>query len=339
MKPVGVGVVGMGFMGRTHALNAARLGKQLGSCRLVAVCSPGVDTSDDLLKEDRSGNLPGMGEWPPDCRPRVASSYADLLADDNVDLVVVCTPTPLHVPMSVDALNAGKHVFVEKPVALCEEAMAPLIARSGELPQLLCMPAHVMRFWPGWVELAGWVRDGRYGRVLSATFQRLGAAPGWNRSFYADHAVSGGALVDLHVHDVDFIVHCFGEPGRVMATGDAAHVTGCYLFEDGPAHVTAEASWGRQPGAEFCMRFCVEFECATAEFESGRDLPLRVTEGDGAMRSVGSPGEGYAAELAALVRAIAQGTAAPVELADAAAAARVIDRERACLRYQREEPR
>lgn len=332
MTHVGIGVVGLGFMGRRHAINAALLDRIGVPCSIEAVYSEGVRSPEDLAAPAATGNIAeSSGVSLADVAPRVAPSYEALLADPRVGLVIVCTPTPTHVALSVEALRAGKHVLVEKPVALSEQAMRPLIECAATMPGLVCMPAHVMRFWPGWVDLAGWVDDGRFGRVLSASFQRLGSVPAWNPGFYGDEAESGGALVDLHLHDVDFILRCFGEPDRVAACGGINHVTGVYTYDDGPGHVTAEAGWDQQRGAGFTMRFVVNFERATVDFDLSRLEPLRVVEGDKVTEHPGLVGDGYAGELRAVVEAIAEGRPGPVGLDDAARAARVIDRERVLL--------
>lgn len=336
MSDVGIGVVGLGFMGRTHAANAIELGSVEGVCRLAAVCSPGIHTIEDLGAKDVAGNIDTLDQWPEIATPRVARTYGDLLSGDDVDLVIICTPTPLHVGMAIEALEAGKHVLVEKPVALSEREIAPLIEASERRPDRHCMPAHVMRFWPGWTDLAQMILDRHYGGVRSAVFQRLGSTPTWGRGFYDDHARSGGALVDLHIHDVDFIIHCFGVPRDVHAFGDSSHVTASYTFEGAIPHVTAEASWNRHPDAGFLMRFAVEFENATVEFDSTAKRPLRISDGTAPASQSRAHGDGYASQLRAVVDAIRDNEPTPVGIECAVEAARVIDRERVLLEATRE---
>jgi predicted dehydrogenase len=261
----------------------------------------------------------------------VAGSYDELLAEADLDCVIVCTPTPHHVDMAARALDAGRHVMIEKPVALDSAGVEQLVAHHERTPELVCMPAHVIRFWPGWTCIKEAVRDGWYGRVLSATFRRLGTTPGWNRDFYSDLKSSGGALVDLHIHDVDFIIDCFGVPDEVQAAGDLMHVTGVYGYADGPRHVVAEAAWDQQAGFGFRMRCVVNFERATMEFDSLRDPPLVVIQGENATSVVESRGDGYAEELRGFLEAVGGVGTVPVTLGDALRAARLIDRERAIL--------
>ncbi len=328
---IGVGVIGMGFMGWRHAdayANAARAGLP---CRVVAVCDG--DTSRCAAPATQ-GNIGGAhARLRPDWE--CYSDLEELLGDTRVRLVSVCTPTESHVDLALRALEAGKHVLVEKPVALSAERMAPLV-RAARQSAYLCMPAHCIRFWPGWDWLRERVASGEFGRALSASFLRAGAIPGW-ASFYADAARSGGVLHDFHIHDADFVRWVFGKPQSVCATGDDRHVSVLYRYgEQGPTHVSAEAGWTRASSAGFRMRYTVSFERATAEFEMGRDPVLTISDERGS-RAVDLPvGNGYDHEAAHLVRAIAGDQRdLRVTMDDAMATAEVLDAAAASLRTGR----
>jgi predicted dehydrogenase len=270
--PIGVGVVGLGFMGRTH-LVAWKAAERAGlSCRLAAV----ADREEARLdgRAQATGNLAtGASEVLFDPRELFATTDArELLARPEVQAVSLCTPTDTHVELALAALAAGKHVLVEKPLALRSADVARL-ADAARSARTLCMPAHCMRFWPGWDWLQERVAGGALGRVESAVFQRLGSRPRWS-GFYADPARSGGALVDLHIHDADFVRWLFGDPEEVASTGSLDHVTTLYRYADGPAHVVAEGAWDHGAGFQFRMRYIVVFERATADFDFGRTPQL-----------------------------------------------------------------
>lgn len=290
---VGVGVIGLGFMGRIHAeaYGAARAAGY--ECNLVAVC----DEQADRLGDDDTRS------W---CDPRGVRTYTDadhLLADENVTLVSICTPTDTHVDLAVRALRAGKHVLVEKPVAI-RSADVQRLVDEAEGAATLCMPAMCMRFWPGWAWLQEQIEQATYGRVQSAVFQRLGTLPAWSPAFYADAARSGGALMDLHIHDADFVRWCFGDPAHVTSTGSISHVTTSYHYPAGPPHVVAEGGWLPGPGFEFRMRYTVGFDTATADFDLSRDPPLQLTH-EGETRPVPlDPLTGYDLQIRHLVEAI-----------------------------------
>ncbi len=302
-RPIGVGIIGLGFMGRTHLAAYAAAAAAGFDNRLVAVC--------DADARRRAGDLSGGGNLATGAvsfdpgNVRAVADPSELLRDPDVDLVSICTPTDSHVDLSVAALADGKHVLVEKPVALAPADARRLLAASRGA-STLCMPAHCMRFWPSWSWLRERVKDGTLGAVESATFERLGTRPTWN-AFYADSARSGGALVDLHLHDADFVRFCFGDPTEVYATGTLDHVTAAYRFPSGPPHVTAEGGWNHAPGFAFRMRFTVVFERATADFELGRDPELRLSR-DGRSEAVAVPAiNGYDGEVRHLLAAIRDG--------------------------------
>ena len=263
-RPIGVGVIGLGFMGATH-IRAYQAADTAGfACRLVAVSDPNADRLRGTVAA--AGNLAsGAGEQGESLfDPTRVCTHIDaaaLLNDPAVELVSICTPTDSHVDLAIAALRAGKHVLVEKPVAI-RSSEARRLAEVVRASDRLCMPGMCMRFWPGWDWLRERVRDEAYGQVLSATFQRLGSPPSWSPEFYGDLSRSGGPLFDLHIHDADFIRWCFGPPRGVVSTGTPAHITTIYRYEagKGPAHVVAEGGQNHAPGFPFKMRYIVAFE-------------------------------------------------------------------------------
>ena len=312
-EEVGVGVIGLGYMGRTHiaAYDAAR---QAGHpCRLVAVCDRNPHKCTSLTGV--GGNPRGPGLTP--SRGAGMRAYTDpdqLLHDDAVHLISICTHTDTHVEFAVRALNAGKHVLVEKPIALRSKDVQRLVQASSAAPAQRaglgssaprCMPAFCMRFWPGWSWLKEQIDAQIYGPVRSAVFRRLGSAPDWAPHFYGDPARSGGALVDMHIHDADFIRWCFGDPGSVVSGGSIDHVTTIYRYARGPEHVVAEAGWDRAPGLAFNMTYRVAFEEAMAEFDFTHSPPLRLTRG-GRVESIElGPLSGYDVQIRHLLEAVA----------------------------------
>jgi len=270
---IGVGVIGMGFIGRTHVRcyqSAAAAGLP---CELVAVC----DQRESHLRSGPApaGNLATGADSAAFDTAKVRT-YRDplaLLNDPRVGLVSVCTYTDTHVPIAVAALELGKHVLVEKPVATSSASIRQL-AEAARRSGRLCMPGMCMRFWNGWDWLRDRVCDGSYGAVRSAQFQRLGVGPAWAADFYRDYARSGGPLWDLHIHDADFIYWCFGRPSTVTSAGTPDHFTTLYRFDQGPPHVSAEGGWDLQSSAGFRMKYLVTFERAVAEFDLVRGVTL-----------------------------------------------------------------
>ncbi len=332
-RPIGVGVIGLGFMGSTHVA-AYKAAERAGyPCSLVAVC--------DSDPERRTGTVAPVGNLvttdPGELLfdPGHVRAYADaeeLLADNAVQLISVCTHTQTHVDLAVRALQAGKHVLVEKPVAL-KSSDVRRVAAAAEGTGLFCMPGMCVRFWPGWWWLREQIEHGAFGSVQSASFQRLGNGPSWSLGFYHRTEWSGGALWDLHIHDADFIRWCFGEPDAVSSTGSSQHVTTIYRYAHGPPHVLAEGGWLAPSGFSFRMRYLVVFEHAIAEFDLGGNPPLLLTH-DGQTEAVAlEPLTGYDLEIRHLIDAIAHGKEEDLiaSIADAEATARLLEAEQRSL--------
>jgi predicted dehydrogenase len=280
-----IGVIGLGFMGATHvaswqAASAAGL-----ACRLRAVADPKPSRRAGNLS-DVGGNIDTTSSAAQAFDPAHVRGYADpseLLADKSIHAVSICTPTASHVDLCIAAMRAGKHVLIEKPVALTSPEIDRLIAVRQET-RLVCMPAMCMRFWPGWAWLKQRVDAVSFGPVRTASFSRLAARPNWSMR-YSSSAQTGGALFDLHIHDADFVRYCFGDPSAVLAVGsfdgqDAVeHLTCSYVYENGPQHVIAEGGWDHHAGFAYRMRYVVNFADATADFDIGRRDSLLLCRG------------------------------------------------------------
>jgi predicted dehydrogenase len=182
-------------------------------------------------------------------------------------------------------------------------ADARRIADAAAAARGVVMPAMCMRFWPEWAWLKEAAADGRYGRIRAASFRRVGSLPaGWFRN----GKLSGGALLDLHIHDTDFVYHLFGRPrsvysqGFVGGSGEIDHVVTQYRFAspDAPAAVSAEGSWAAAEGFGFRMQYTVQFERATADYDVARKDAALTLYADGKATPVETPREdGYTGEL------------------------------------------
>jgi predicted dehydrogenase len=326
---IGVGVIGLGFMGRTH-IHAYAAARDAGyDCRLVAVCDHNAARLGG--KVDIRGNVQkGSGGLrlfhPKDVQ--VTTDVVELLANERVHLVSICTHTQSHVEIATRALEAGKHVLVEKPVALAPDDIRRLEAVAKRAKKV-CMPAMCMRFWPGWSWLKEKIASGELGPVKSAVFQRLSGPPGWSHEFYGDARLTGGALFDLHIHDADIVHWLFGAPRSVASTGSIDHVSTLYRYARGPRHVITEGGWDHAIGFEFRMRYVVVFENATAEFNLMRDPALTLSR-DGKRTPVKlEPITGYDGEIRHVLDCIRAKKPMPrATLADAVSVTRLLQAER-----------
>ena len=239
--PVRVAVIGMGFMGRTHLASFSGIP----GCRIAAV----ADRDPDRLTGNpgSGGNIETTGDTPifDPSEVQVFRTVESLLEGCEFDLGVITTPTPTHVEIALKLVESGRHVLVEKPVSLDLDAMREL-DRAAKDGGVMVMPAHCMRFWPAWAWMHERVRDRSFGDIRRASFKRTGAAPDWNPEFYGDITRSGGAIVDLHIHDTDFILYNFGPPAAVSSVGSRSNVRTTYHYEHGPA-VEAVGAWLDSP--------------------------------------------------------------------------------------------
>ncbi len=332
MPTTSIGIIGMGFMGQTH-LAAFRAAQAAGSpCTIAAVA--------DADEKRRTGNSTAVGNMvttgPDQPNPlhgvRGYATAQELLADPAIDAVVICTPTDSHGPLAHAALAAGKHVLVEKPVAL-EVTTIQELEKAAAAAKRLCMPGMCIRFWPAWVWLKNAVASRRYGNVLSASFTRIGSRPSWSPEFYLNPARSGGAMFDLHVHDVDFIFWLFGKPASVFSAGDHFGVTTLYEYSSVPGQpfpprrITATGAWLTSPGFPFRMQYLVEFEHAIADFDLTRTPQVRLIK-DGTVEDVVlPPGAGYEPQAVEFLRALANTAQPPTTLRDAADVVAIIRAE------------
>lgn len=330
MATINIGIIGLGFMGRMHYDTYAKIP----DARVMAVC----DSDPRRAAGDLSGgwgNIAGAAtqKLPMD-RIKGYTDVDQFLANPDLQVVDICLPTPAHLDIVTRALKAGKHVLCEKPMALSvQEAQA--IAAATKSASGMFMPAMCMRFWSEWEWLRETVRSGKYGKVKSAVFRRLGVVPqGWFRN----GKLSGGAIVDLHIHDVDFIYNVFGMPSNVYATGyvgptgEIDHLVSQFRFDSGPgagALVSAEGGWAQADGFGFRMLYLVNFEQATADFDIGRKPTLQVHK-DGKSEKIETSGrDGYAGELAYFLECVRNGQKPTVVTADdAVAGLKIVDAEK-----------
>lgn len=200
-KELRVGVVGAGGMGGTHARHWARLP----GARVVAIAD---------LQTHKAEALAGKIGSDIKTYPTVEA----LLADGGVDVVSVCVPTDQHLPVATAVLKAGIHTFCEKPLALSVADCDALIAARNAAPNgALLSVGQVVRFFPEYANAKRQIDNGALGAPASARVRRGGGFPHTDTDWFADPSRSGGIIFDLMVHDLDWLLWCFGPVKRVYA--------------------------------------------------------------------------------------------------------------------------
>jgi UDP-N-acetyl-2-amino-2-deoxyglucuronate dehydrogenase len=202
-------IVGAGVIGKQHGLVMSQLADRL---ELVAVVDVELERAEALAAE-RGG--------------KPYASLTEALESTDIDVVSVCTPTGLHGVVAIEALDAGKHVVIEKPAEVTTAKTDEIIAaqeRSGTLVTVISQH----RFDPATEVALDAIRDGRLGRVTSG----LAATDWWRSQSYYDSGEwrgtweldGGGAMMNQGVHTVDLLIAALGKPVEVFAyTGTLAH--------------------------------------------------------------------------------------------------------------------
>src|SRR5215211_7725602 len=258
-----VGLVGAGFMGGVHLDAYAGIP----DVQVVGVADARIEAA--VAGAEMVGAQP-------------YASYEDLVAEEDVEVVDVCLPTAFHRDLAVRAAGEGRHVILEKPIArTLKDAQQILDAFSGDGPRLFV--GHVVRFFPEYVGIKQKIDAGDLGTVgVVRTSRRSPFLLGWN-DWYADWRVSGGVLLDLVIHDFDYLRWTLGEVERVYARGMLGreynrldYVLVTLRFESGAiAHV--EGHWG-YPGP-FNYSIEVAGSDALLTIDSTEPAPLQLIGG------------------------------------------------------------
>lgn len=301
----GVAIVGTGRMAAAHAKAWSTLAPE---AEVVAVVSERMARP----LEDAPG-------------ARATTDLDAVLADPAVEALSICTPTDSHLRLALRALDAGKHVLLEKPLASSVEEGEALRRRAAEGPGIV-MVAHVVRFFPGYAAVRDLVRRGDLGEVTEARAVRLTSdpdRPAWLR----DEARSGGLLVDLAVHDFDQLLLLLGPAVRVTAVPVAEGVE-AVVEHAGGGRGTVRVGWDLPPDRPFETDLEVQGSRGRAHYAFRTGSParseLRVESRSSASLTEVDPGDPYAAEVADFLQRIRTG--APPEhgaVPDALAALRL----------------
>lgn len=194
-----VGLVGIGGMGFVH-YNAY---KTLDNAKIVAVADPRVEMAKEKIGEDDV---------------RVYASMEEMLRSEELDMVDICTPSYMHADMAIMAMESGLDVLCEKPMSLNSENTARMIEahkRTGKA----YMTAHVVRFMKPYMYLKSVIDSGELGKPVHIQMKRISGVPRWSwEDWMRDSNKSGGAAIDLSIHDIDFVQYVFGQPKEVSGT-------------------------------------------------------------------------------------------------------------------------
>lgn len=244
-----IGLVGLGFIGKQH-LEAY---KQIDGVEVVAICTR-LGKANPNIPSSFTGQI-----YP---------SFNDMLADDAIEVVDICTPTFLHEETILLAARHGKHIICEKPLTLSYES-AKHIAGIIEQNNVRLFVSHVLRFWPAYHKVKQLIAEEGGMELVHA--KRLGQSPNW-ATWFQDPQKSGGTLYDLHIHDIDYLIWLFGEVRSVYATGFQNHsdawdyVCTTVSFANGVKAIV-EASHRLPEGMPFTMQITAQSPATFIRYE------------------------------------------------------------------------
>lgn len=194
-------IIGGGYIGRLHA---RVISSHFPNLKIIAVAEKNLQKGKKFC-QDFGGHLyPDINE---------------LLKNENVDIVAICTPTYLHSEMVQIAASAKKDIFCEKPIAVNlneTEQMIEIVKKN----RVKSMVAHVLRFWPEYKKTKEIINSGILGESYYCYLERICTYPNWTENNWNSiESLGGGAAIDLQIHDLDFISWIFGKPQLVKADG------------------------------------------------------------------------------------------------------------------------
>jgi predicted dehydrogenase len=286
-----VAIVGTGRMGEAHGRAWSALGPEVEVAAVV-----------------------GRGEPHPLAAASGVPVTTDLdgvLSDPGIGIVSICTPTDTHLDLTARALEAGKHVLLEKPLTRSVADGARLV-QLGEQGSGLLMVAHVVRFFPAYAAVRDLADEGVLGTVREVHADRL-SAEGGRPAWLDDEERSGGFLVDLAVHDFDQLLLLLGQARRVRAVPAAEGTAEVTVEHEGGGVGRVHAGWDLPASSPFRTLLEVVGDRGRARAAGGEahqgGSELEV-EADGVRRSTTiDVGEPYTAQARYFLECVRTGSA------------------------------
>jgi predicted dehydrogenase len=196
-----VGLIGCGGMGRSLGTQLV----QLENARLIGVADPNPEAVERLSKEF---SAPGY------------ASAEQLIEQPGIDAVIIASPGFAHRSLSELAAARGKHIFLEKPMAT-NTADCDAITAAVERADVTLMIGQVLRYYPTWNRIIELVEAGEIGEPWAVSVTRLGSGwTGWTQPWRNSLEQSGGLLMEVNAHEIDFMCRLCGDVDRVYAEAD-----------------------------------------------------------------------------------------------------------------------
>jgi predicted dehydrogenase len=306
-----VAIVGFGFMGKTHALNILK-NKDL---KLVAI----VDTNPSLFEKNqdtKNGNIStGNIDHGDLVNIHKYSNLDDCLRSEDLDAVSICVHTNFHYELTKKSLLFDKHVFLEKPFCLNIKQAEELILLAEQKKKIL-MVGHVVRFMPPYQKLKQLIDSKEFGNLKFLSLSRFCGLPAWGQWKEKNVTeLSGGALFDLVIHDIDFANYVLGLPSEIKCNylpGSISkydYVSAMWSYENKNLHVKIEGGNTFHSGFPFQAGYMAQFEKASIFYSSLKGDVIVIAD-DNSIKEIpaGDAGDGYYNEIAYFAQCLKNNT-------------------------------
>jgi UDP-N-acetylglucosamine 3-dehydrogenase len=313
-----VGIAGAGFMGETHAKSYEKLPG-------VKLCALAESNSE---KRHYFSNLFSPA--------KVYDDVFKMIDDDDIDMIDICLPTPLHTQIAVAALKKNKHVLLEKPITLNLDD-AEMIRKAAIESNGKFMVAHVLRFWPEYVAIQKALKEHmRSQDIVEIYASRFNELPLWSENTWMmNEEKSGGLIVDLMIHDIDFIIWNLGKVNRVLTHGIynnknfAIHATAILEMESGTV-AYVEGGYLNPSGSGLSTQMRVYGKNSLLEMYPYNNT-IKLSQKDKVFKEIHVSGnDGYYEEIKYFINCIKQNVTPEIVTIDSA-----IDSLKTCLALKR----
>jgi predicted dehydrogenase len=262
-----IGIIGLGFMGKTHAAAYRQLMTAL-DFKVTAVADTNKERADEV-----AAMMDAKAYYSPQ----------ELIDQADVNTVDICVPTFMHYEYASQAIAKGFNLFVEKPLCLNSKDAFALVKQAEE-KKVIAQVGQCLRFWTEYDYLKTVTESGEYGKMKHLRLRRFSARPSWGgNEWMRDDTLSGGAALDLQIHDADFALYLFGQPAKVSSfmneMGDKYSSLVSELKYDGFS-VLIDSSWDYPMPFPFDMNYIAGFENATVIYTMSNGITVYPANGE-----------------------------------------------------------
>jgi predicted dehydrogenase len=302
-----IAVVGFGFMGFTHVLNILKIP----GLKLQAIVDPDTEVIEKNLNSS-TGNF-STGTIDPSDLKKIGkyTSLDECLHHEELNAVSICTHVNSHYKMTRKALLNDKHVFLEKPFCLDIQQAQELTELARRRNKVL-MVGHVVRFMSPYIKLKNWVESGEFGELKFLVLSRFCGIPRWGQ--WKEKKVrdlSGGALFDLVIHDIDYANYLLGMPPEINCNylpGEFSphdYISAMWHYPDRDMHVKIEGGFTFHAAFPFQASFMARFDKASILYSTLKGEVINIADNE-KVREIpaNDGGDGYFNEIEYFARCI-----------------------------------